>query len=270
MIFSGPIGDDMNIRPAAVADLFYTGNRDQLVLQVSEFMAFDSQVKIKPKALIVPHAGYVYSGSTAGSGYALVKKLASVINKIILIGPCHRIWLKGLAIPDCQYFETPMGMVEIDSNSLVQLAKFPQVSISDEAHAKEHSIEVHLPFLQSIFTQFQLVPIVVGEITSEALAEIIEFLWGGDETLIVISSDLSHFLDYEVAVACDTKTSRAIENFHVDSICHEMACGSSAIKALLKVAKKKNLKVKTIHQCNSGDTAGSKDRVVGYGAYAIY
>jgi AmmeMemoRadiSam system protein B len=260
----------MNTRPAAVADMFYTGNGGQLAAQVSDFMEVEQDNRLKPKALIVPHAGFIYSGATAGHGYALVKKLAGVVKKIVLIGPCHRVWVKGLAIPGCQYFETPLGKVEIDSNSLAALAKFPQVVISNEAHQQEHSIEVQLPFLQSIFPQFQLIPMVIGEITSEALAEVLEFLWGGEETLIVISSDLSHFLDYDAAIAIDAKTSHAIENFDSDSISPEMACGSAGIKALLQVAKTKNLQVKTIQQCNSGDTAGSKDRVVGYGTYAIY
>lgn len=260
----------MTIRTAAVADSFYPADCDLLRSQVSDFMRFEGFNKLIPKALIVPHAGYVYSGSTAGCGYALVKKLSQTVKRVILIGPCHRIWIKGLAVPDCQYFETPLGKVKIDSTALTELLKFPQVSISAEAHAQEHSLEVQLPFLQLIFPQFELLPIVVGEISVEELAEVIEFLWGGEETLLVVSSDLSHFLEYDTAVNCDTKTSDAIEKLQIDFISQSMACGSSAIKALLTVAKKKHLSVKTIKQCNSGDTAGSKDRVVGYGTYAIY
>ena len=260
----------MKIRPAAVADMFYSANSSELAAQVFDFMDSDEIINIVPKALIVPHAGYVYSGSTAGKGYALAKKLIPVVNKIVLIGPCHRVWIEGLAIPNCQYFETPLGRITIDSTSLLELAKFPQVVISNQAHEQEHSLEVQLPFLQSIFSQFELIPMVVGDISTEALVKVLEFLWGGEETLIVISSDLSHFLDYDTAVAIDNKTSQAIENFDSESISSEMACGCSGIKALLQVANNKNLQVKTIHQCNSGDTAGSKDRVVGYGSYAIY
>ncbi len=260
----------MNIRPPAVADTFYTGNGVELAAQVSDFIGVDVTSEIIPKALIVPHAGFIYSGGTAGKGYALVKKLASVVKKVVLIGPCHRVWIQGIAIPDCDYFATPLGKIEIDSDCLSQLVRFPQVIISDQAHEQEHSLEVQLPFLQSIFLQFQLIPLVVGEVTVDELAEVLEFLWGNQETLLVISSDLSHFLDYDAAVAIDAKTSNAIENFHSDLISQDMACGSAGIKALLKVAKTKNLHAKTIQQCNSGDTAGSKDRVVGYGAYAIY
>lgn len=260
----------MNIRPAAVADMFYTANGIELAAQVSDFMDVDEVINIIPKALIVPHAGYIYSGNTAGKGFALIKKLTAIINKIVLIGPCHRVWIQGLAIPDCQYFETPLGKIEVDSETLNELANFPQVAISDQAHAQEHSLEVQLPFLQSIFPQFKLVPLVVGEVAEDAIVEVLEYLWGGEETLIVISSDLSHFLNYDAAVAIDSKTSRAIENFEPGFISSDMACGSAGIKALLRVAKNKNLHVKTIHQCNSGDTAGDKERVVGYGTYAIY
>ncbi len=260
----------MKIRPAAVADMFYTANGVELATQVSNFMNVDEVINIAPKALIIPHAGYIYSGSTAGKGFALTKKLTTTINKIVLIGPCHRVWIQGLAIPDCQYFETPLGTIEIDSKTLKKLAKFPQVVISDQAHAQEHSLEVQLPFLQLIFPQLKLIPLVAGEVSEDAFVEVLEYCWGSDETLIVISSDLSHFLDYDAAIAIDSKTSWAIENFEADFINSDMACGSAGIKALLRVAKNKNLHVKTIHQCNSGDTAGDKDRVVGYGAYAIY
>jgi len=260
----------MNIRPAAVADIFYTANGTELAAQVSDFMDADEVTNIVPKALIVPHAGYIYSGGTAGKGFALVKKLTAAVNKIVLIGPCHRVWIQGLAIPDCQYFETPLGKIEVDSKTLNELVKFPQVTISDQAHAQEHSLEVQLPFLQSIFDQFKLIPLVAGEVSEDAFIEVLEYLWGGEETLIVISSDLSHFLDYDAAVAIDNKTSQAIESFEAGSINSDMACGSAGIKALLSLAKNKNLHVKTIHQCNSGDTAGDKDRVVGYGTYAIY
>lgn len=269
----------MNTRPAAVADMFYTGNAIELAAQISDFVdaGIDSDVidaeqsaSLKPKALIVPHAGFVYSGATAGQGYALVKKLAKKITKVIVIGPCHRVWVEGLAIPDCQYFETPLGKVEIDPKSLSEIIKFPQVIVSNEAHEHEHSIEVQLPFLQSIIPQFKLIPIVVGSISTSQLVEVIEFLWGDEKTLIVISSDLSHFLDYDSAVRIDRQTSQTIEQLKPDRISQRMACGSSAIKAILTIAQNKNLNVKTISQCNSGDTAGSKDRVVGYGTYAIY
>lgn len=260
----------MKIRPPAVADMFYTGNGEHLAVQVSDFMDVEQDNPLRPKAIIVPHAGFVYSGTTAGHGYALVKKMASVIKKIVLIGPCHRVWIQGMAIPSCEYFETPLGKVEVDTKKLNDLAIFPQVVISDQAHEQEHSLEVQLPFLQPIFPQFQLTPIVVGDISTGAFVEVLEYLWGGEETLIVISSDLSHFLDYNAAIEVDSKTSQLIENFDPESISSDMACGSAGIKALLKVARNKKLHVKTIHQCNSGDTAGDKDRVVGYGTYAVY
>ncbi len=260
----------MNIRAAAVADLFYPANHIDLARQVSDFMTGTSHLNIIPKALIVPHAGFIYSGSTAGAGYKLVQPLADTINKIVLIGPCHRVWVKGLAIPSTQYFETPLGKIAIDSDCLQQLLSYPEVCISDEAHLNEHSLEVQLPFLQSIFNDFKIIPLVVGGIERERLTEIIEYLWGDEHSLIVISSDLSHFLDYESAKVLDAKTSDAIEHFNPDLINDDMACGGVAIKALLQVAKEKHLQVKTIKQCNSGDTAGDKNRVVGYGTYAFY
>jgi len=225
---------------------------------------------VKPKALIVPHAGYIYSGAIAASAYAQLTKYKDKISRVILLGPCHRVWIRGLALPSSDYFGTPLGNVKLDSTAIASVSRLPQVSISDEAHSDEHSLEVQLPFLQTILNDFTLVPIVVGDASSQEVAEVIKALWGGEETLVVISSDLSHFLDYETALTIDAKTTHAIEQLQGELISQQMACGSIGIKGIIEIAKEKQLAVKTIAQCNSGDTAGDKSRVVGYASYAFY
>ncbi len=260
----------MITRPAAVSDLFYSAIPETLAKQVSEFIHLGDIPIISSKALIVPHAGFIYSGSTAGYAYAMLKQFASKIKKVVIVGPCHRVWLRGTAIPNDEYFATPFGKIPVDKESLSKIIALDQVSVSDIPHENEHSIEVQLPFLQKILFDFKIVPLVYGNIDENELAEVIETLWGGEETIIIVSSDLSHFLDYDSAVICDKKTSDAVENLMPELIESDMACGSIAIKAILNIAKRKNLSAKTLKLCNSGDTAGNKDRVVGYGAYAIY
>jgi len=260
----------MKLRTAAVADQFYPADRGQLAAQVTDLLQNSNPYPIQPKALIVPHAGYVYSGRTAGLAFSLLKSSKNVINKIVILGPCHRVYLKGAAIPRCEFFETPLGNVPLDIDCLAKLSQFPQVSISEEAHILEHSIEVQLPFLQSIFSDFKLIPIVIGDISGQQLTEVINYLWGNEQTLIVVSSDLSHFLDYQSAIALDNQTTKAIESFQPDKISREAACGGEGIKALLNLAQKNHLHVKTLNQCNSADSIGDKNRVVGYGSYAFY
>ncbi len=222
-----------------------------------------------PKALIAPHAGYVYSGAVAASAYARLRAVRDRIRRVVLLGPAHRVPFRGLAASSAQVFETPLGAVELDQDALAALADLPQVRVLDEAHRREHSLEVQLPFLQMALTQFSLVPLVVGDASAEDVAEVLERLWGGPETLVVVSSDLSHYHDYETARVRDGKTTAAIEALRDDVIGYDDACGRNPVNGLLHAAKGHGLHAHTVDLRNSGDTAGPRDQVVGYGAYVF-
>ena len=255
-------------RKAAVAGMFYPASPATLSSQLDAYLKAAECKEPSPKAMIVPHAGTIYSGPIAASAYALLKNNHQNIERVIMLGPAHRVGFRGLAAPSNQYFETPLGRIEIDVEAVKIIAeKFPQVIVDDRPHAEEHSLEVQLPFLQKTLGSFKLLPLVVGQATAEEVAEVIRECWGGPETLIVISSDLSHFHDYATAIKRDTETSAAIETLRGEDIGPEDACGFLPVRGLLKIAEEKNLKVETIDQRNSGDTAGDKSRVVGYGAY---
>jgi len=258
-------------RSPAVSGLFYPANPQELHALLHGYLsqAQPGQPGTPPKALIVPHAGYVYSGPVAASAYALLEPLKSVITRVILLGPAHRVAVRGLALPGADSFQTPLGRIEIDSEIAEALLALPQVSVNDATHAEEHSLEVHLPFLQEVLGDFKLVPLVVGDATAQEVAEVLESVWGGEETLIVISSDLSHYLDYDTAKALDQKTSAAIEALDYESLSWDQACGRIPVSGLLHIARKKGLHCHLVDLRNSGDTAGSRDRVVGYGAYVL-
>ena len=257
----------MTTRPAAVADMFYPGDPRALHDDIQSYIAGVNPDTSTPKAIISPHAGYIYSGLTAAHAYAQLQQARDSIKRVVLLGPSHRVALRGLAAPSTDFFETPLGNIPIDQEAIRQILTFSQVQISDLAHRQEHSLEVQLPFLQEVLTDFSLVPLVVGDATPQEVCEVIDQLWGSDETLIVISSDLSHFHDYETARIIDSKTCTAIESFNIKMIDYESACGRNPVNGLLQSAKKRNLKVTTLDIRNSGDTAGTKDRVVGYGAW---
>jgi AmmeMemoRadiSam system protein B/AmmeMemoRadiSam system protein A len=221
------------------------------------------------KALIVPHAGYVYSGGTAGKGYALLAPIAERIRRVVLLGPCHRVAVNGLAAPTVQAFATPLGSIPLDRAALDSLRDLPQVIASDAAHAQEHSLEVQLPFLQTVLHDFMLVPLAVGHTGAREVAEVIARLWGGPETLILISSDLSHFHTHAEAQRIDGDTAESILALR-QLTSFEQACGALPINGLLAVAAARGLKIERVAQCNSGDTAGDKSRVVGYASFALY
>ena len=208
----------------------------------------------RPKALIAPHAGYVYSGPVAGQAYAQLIPHADIIRRVILLGPVHRIAVRGIALPKADRFATPLGEVLVDRDAIRQLAGMPQVVVNEAAHAFEHSLEVQLPFLQSVLHDFSLVPLAVGDTTAQEVADVLEALWGGPETLIVISSDLSHYLPYAQATQIDKDTVRLILRGHqLDSF--DRACGALPINGLLLAANRHELKPRLVCQCNSGDTA---------------
>ena len=260
----------ISIRPPAVAGTFYPGNAAELNNILDNYLSADVPNITPPKAIIAPHAGYIYSGPIAASVYANVAKLHSQIKRVILLGPTHRVYVQGIALPTQTYFATPLGNVPIDGQALEKLETYPFVQFMDIAHEQEHSLEVHIPFLQKVIDDFVLVPLLVGDAEPEQVAKVLEQLWGGDETLIVVSSDLSHYLDYQTACDIDSSTTRLIEAFDYKHIGPNQACGCMPMRGLLKLAEQKNMQISTLDLRNSGDTAGTKDRVVGYGAYALF
>ena len=256
------------IREAAMAGQFYPGAAAELDATVRNFLdAADTGHGPVPKAIIAPHAGYIYSGAIAAIAYAQLIPAASTINRVVLLGPCHRIAVRGLALSSADAFRTPLGDILIDHAAAEKILKLPQVEIFDATHVQEHSLEVHLPFLQVVLDEFSLVPLVVGEAPPGDVASVIEALWGGTETVIVVSSDLSHYLEYDQARAMDQDTCRAIENLDSSAISSNGACGRFSVGGLLQVAKQRGMTVTTLDIRNSGDTAGPKDKVVGYGSW---
>jgi len=223
----------------------------------------------RPKALIAPHAGYVYSGPVAGSAYARVVPLRGSVERVVLLGPAHRFPVRGLAGCSADHFETPLGQVPVDLEALESVLELDQVTVMDRAHEGEHSLEVHLPFLQVALGEFELVPLVVGDASAEEVAEVLKVLWGGPETLIVISSDLSHYLPYNDAVEVDARTAGAIVGLRPEEIGPQRACGRVPVAGLLLRAAGEGLSVECVGLRNSGDTAGPRDQVVGYGSFVF-
>jgi MEMO1 family protein len=260
------------VRTPAVAGMFYPGDTRELSRMLSAMMSATAKPPVPanaPKALIAPHAGYVYSGPVAASVYALLAPVRARVTRVVLVGPAHRVALNGLALPSARVFATPLGSVEIDSESAARLRGFAEVTVSAEAHALEHSLEVHLPFLQAMLDRFRVVPLVAGIASAAAVAEVLDALWGGPETLIVVSSDLSHYLPYDDARTVDRLTAEAILCLSED-ISHEQACGATPVAGLARLARQRGLGAKLVDLRNSGDTAGDRSRVVGYGAFAFY
>jgi len=258
-----------SVRNPAVAGLFYPDNPRELHKLVSAYLAAVPTSGVVPKAIIAPHAGYIYSGPIAASAYARIKPARGRITRVVLLGPAHRVGFHGFALSSADCFQTPLGHVTVDQEAVKKISHLPQVHVMDAAHTQEHSLEVHLPFLQEALGEFSLVPLVVGDAGPEEVGEVLDLLWGGPETLIVISSDLSHYHDYKTAQKLDRATSQAIEQLRPEDIDYDHACGRNPVNGLLYVARRLGLKAKTIDLRNSGDTAGSHDRVVGYGAYVF-
>jgi len=255
------------IRQPAVAGQFYSGSAGELRMAVSTLLdEVQGQDAPAPKALIVPHAGYIYSGPIAAAAYARLRPYRQQYRRVVLLGPCHRVPVHGLALSSADAFRTPFGDVALDKSAVTDL-DMPGVSVFDVAHRQEHSLEVHLPFLQAVLDDFTLIPLVVGDATPKLVSQVLDALWGGPETLIVVSSDLSHYLSYDAAQEIDAITCRAIESLDEKQINHEMACGATPVGGLLVAAKRHGLDVTTLDLRNSGDTAGDCDSVVGYGAW---
>lgn len=265
-------GNHSQVRQPAVAGMFYPGNPSELAHEVRALLHATAPQTLRgdaPKAIVAPHAGYIYSGPTAASVYACIAPAARRIRRVVLLGPTHRVAVDGLALPAATHFATPLGDIEIDHDAANLLADMPQVVVSDLPHRQEHSLEVQLPFLQALLPQFRLLPLAVGRASAEAVAQVLERLWGGDETLIVVSSDLSHYLPYAAAREIDATTARRILACDPD-ISHDEACGATPLNGLLLAARHHGLHAEMVDLRNSGDTAGDRSRVVGYGGFAFY
>jgi MEMO1 family protein len=258
------------VRPPAVAGRFYPSNPVELRRLITDLLAeVPPATGPAPKALIAPHAGYVYSGPIAASAYAQLIPARSQIKRVVLLGPSHYVALIGLATASADAFATPLGMVPVDIEAVREVRLLPQVRELDEAHAQEHSLEVQLPFLQCVLDDFTLVPLAVGDATPDEISQVLDLLWDGAETCFVISSDLSHYQDSQTAQRLDHATAKAIEALKPDGIGEERACGRMPICGLLQSARQHGLRAHTIDLRSSGDTAGPRDRVVGYGAFVF-
>jgi AmmeMemoRadiSam system protein B len=247
------------IRPAAVAGRFYPADPAELRAEVRRFLA-DAPHRDgpSPKAVIAPHAGYMYSGPIAGSAFAPWLPDRDRIRRVVLVGPSHRVALRGLAVPSAESFATPLGVVPVDLDLVRTALQQPAVAVMDEAHAFEHALEVELPFLQEVLSEFKILPLVAGEASPEEVARVLDSVWGGEETRFAISSDLSHYLDWDTAGTLDWAGLR-----------EDQACGRVGIRGMLLAAHRRGLAAQTLDLRNSGDTAGPRDRVVGYGAFGI-
>jgi len=265
------INQDSRTRPAAVAGMFYAADPQQLSSDVHHYLSqVRAETNLIPKAIIAPHAGHMYSGPVAASAYKLLEPFANKFKQVILLGPSHRVAFSGIATPDTDYFETPLGRIKINTLFCEKAEQLGFVQKNKLAHKDEHSLEVHLPFLQTLLSDFELTPFVVGDCNRDNVAKLLELFWGNNDTLFVISTDLSHFHNYEHATQQDLLTSNAIEALQPENIHYEDACGRNPLNGLLTQANQHRLNIKLLDLRNSGDTAGDKNRVVGYGAYVVY
>ena len=258
-----------HLRAPAVAGAFYPADPATLDREVAACVAGADIGPVPAKAIIAPHAGYVYSGPIAGTAYAAVKHLGGTVTRVVLLGPAHRWPFRGLAAPSADGLVTPLGVVPVDRDGLDAILDLPDVQILDDAFEGEHSLEVHLPFIQRTFPNAAVVPLVVGHCAPQAVDAVLQRLWGGPETMIVVSSDLSHFHDYDTARGLDLAASHAIEAAEPEKLSGDAACGFLPISGLLLRAQALDLRVTACDLRNSGDTAGDRRRVVGYGAYTL-
>lgn len=265
-----------NIRQPAVAGTFYPAVPEQLDSDVRALLA-SAAIRMKsvelppecPKAIVVPHAGYIYSGATAAAAYTCLSQHRHTIRRVVLLGPVHRVPVRGLALPGVDVFATPLGNVSLDQEAIASMSDLAQIEVSPVVHVAEHSLEVQLPFLQCVLDDFKLVPLAVGDASAQEVAEVLDRLWGGPETLFVISSDLSHYLPYKTACGVDRETADRILSL-TPLHTHQQACGATPINGLLIAAKRHHLYARLIELRNSGDSAGDKEQVVGYGSFAFF
>jgi AmmeMemoRadiSam system protein B len=258
-----------SIRAPAVAGLFYPARADALAADVARLIGERPARCPRPKALIAPHAGYLYSGETAGAAYRRLAPWSNAVERVVLLGPSHRVHLRGIATSGADSFSTPLGTVPVDADLTARAESSPQVHRDMNAHAAEHSLEVHLPFLQVVLGAFSVLPLLVGDADPETVAGVIEACWGGPATLLVASTDLSHYLRDDQARERDARTCASIERLD-GKLEPDEACGCRVVNGLMLAATRRGLRIETLDLRNSGDACGDRSRVVGYGAWALY
>lgn len=260
------------VRPPAVAGTFYPGDPQALTAAVTDALreaAATSPAGPLPPAIIAPHAGYVYSGPVAASAYARLVPARGQVERVVLVGPAHTVALDAIATSSADGFATPLGVVAIDTDARDRLLRTGKVIVSDRAHAGEHSLEVHLPFIQVALGDVAILPLVVGQVASSLVADVLEEVWGGAETLVVVSSDLSHYHDHRTAQTLDRRTAAAIVAKEPEQLGRDDACGLYPLRGLLVAARRRGLDIELLDLRTSADTAGDPDRVVGYGAFVV-
>jgi AmmeMemoRadiSam system protein B len=260
------------VRPAALAGAFYPRPPDALAAEVDALLGAAPPAPpgvAPPKAMVLPHAGYIYSGPVAAAGYARLESARGQIERVVLLGPAHRVFVRGLATSSADAFATPLGELRVDTGTRDALLDLPFVSLNDAAHGPEHCLEVQLPFLQRALGDVVIVPLVVGDATPEEVVAVLDRVWGGGETVIIVSSDLSHFLADRTARVADRRTADAILARDTTAVGSHDACGAAPLRGLLQTACDREMDVELVALANSSDTAGSPDRVVGYGAFAL-
>lgn len=258
-----------SIRKPVCAGMFYPDDGAELHDWVQRFLMEGHAAVAAPKAVIAPHAGFLYSGAIAGSAFAAWRALRGKIKRVVIAGPSHRVGFQGIALSDAELFATPLGLIPVDVDAADALRSLPHVIDMEAAHTHEHSIETHLPFLQEALGEFKLVPLIVGETSPREVALAFSPFWNDPDTIFSISSDLSHYHRYEQAVRLDAATTRAIVGNNPHDISPSSACGRLSILGLLHIAGRHTLSATALDVRNSGDTAGDRSRVVGYGAYAF-
>jgi hypothetical protein len=258
------------IRAAAWAGRFYPAEPEVLRRDINTYLAEAKAPEgPPPKAVIAPHAGYIYSGPVAASAFVHWRGIRDQVTRVVLVGPAHYAGFAGLAATAADAFETPLGQVPVDGEAVAGLRSLPQVRVHEEAHRPEHCLEVELPFLQVVLDRFSIVPLLAGDTSDEEICQVLESLWDGAETRVVVSSDLSHYHDYRTAQTFDAATARAIEALQGAELDSRNACGCQPVRGLLRVAAQRGLRAAAVDLRNSGDTAGPRDRVVGYGAFVF-
>ena len=261
--------DDINpVREAAVAGIFYPADVYQLKNDINGYLQHITDNNSgKPKILITPHAGYKYSAQVAASAFAKLRPFKDKIKKVFLLGPSHRVYVNGVALPKEKSFKTPLGIIKVDSDIVEQISKTKPFKFKSTAHKNEHSLEVSLPFLQVVLGNFEIIPMLYGEANPHEIAQTIQPYLERDDSILIVSADLSHYLDYSTAKKVDEQTANNIkEGKTVD---HHQSCGATAINTALIMAQNFGLVPQMLNMANSGDVIGDKDSVVGYGAWSF-
>ncbi|MEY3220641.1 MAG: hypothetical protein RIT27_1998 [Pseudomonadota bacterium] len=261
---------DTYIRKPILAGFFYPDEPLFLIHTIEELLKEIPPTDISPKALIVPHASYEYAGKIMATAYASLLKKHFQIKNVVLLGISHHTSFRGIAVTSKTAYLTPLGQIPVEESTVMKLLQYPQIIMFDEAHIKEHCLELQLPFLQVILQSFSLIPLVVGDISSNNISEVLKILWGNQETLVIVTSNLSYYHHYNTAQQLDQMNATLIETLRWQDLKHDQTCSSPLMGGLLQVAQQKALTAKTFAICNSGDTIGTKDRVVGYGAFGFY